>query len=186
MKNDFEEHIERGGGETAVCDLGNVKFTVVFDGSGGGKITHEPDQRESVKLSALGEPETGYFTAGEIDSLRYNAALDGIESVILAHALAGIDISTQEYAGAVQTALDAAANHFDAPDEGDVHGTHIVILDGLDVEPFRYESYNEAMGGLLRLTRSAYREYQKDGVERKVYLVIGGEEEFESEESKED
>ena len=40
----------------------------------------------------------------------YNAALDGIESLILAHASAGLDVTSKAYQTGVQTALDACAN----------------------------------------------------------------------------
>jgi hypothetical protein len=41
----------------------------------------------------------------------YNAALDGIESLILAHASNGIDVASEAYQDGVQTALDAIANN---------------------------------------------------------------------------
>jgi hypothetical protein len=41
----------------------------------------------------------------------YNAAIDGIESLVLAHACAGIDVSSKEYVEGIQTALDAVAHH---------------------------------------------------------------------------
>jgi hypothetical protein len=41
----------------------------------------------------------------------YNAAIDGIESLILAHACAGIDVSSKGYVAGIQTSLDAVAHH---------------------------------------------------------------------------
>lgn len=38
------------------------------------------------------------------------AAIDGLESLILAHACAGIDIAADAYKGGIQTALDAIGN----------------------------------------------------------------------------
>ena len=42
----------------------------------------------------------------------YAAALEGLESLILAHACAGIDITTPAYLEGVETAVEAIANHF--------------------------------------------------------------------------
>ena len=42
----------------------------------------------------------------------YNAAMDGIESLILAHACAGVDITTPEYVEGIKTAVEASANNF--------------------------------------------------------------------------
>jgi hypothetical protein len=43
---------------------------------------------------------------------RYNAAIDGLESLILAHACAGIDVASPGYVEGIETAVDAVANHF--------------------------------------------------------------------------
>ncbi len=45
------------------------------------------------------------------DNPAYNAAIDGLESLILAQACAGIDITTDQYAQAVRVAVEAIANH---------------------------------------------------------------------------
>ena len=42
----------------------------------------------------------------------YNAEMDGIESMILAHACAGIDISSPEYIEGIETAVNASANNY--------------------------------------------------------------------------
>jgi len=42
----------------------------------------------------------------------YNAAIDAIESMILAHACAGIDINTPEYIEGIETAVNSCANNF--------------------------------------------------------------------------
>jgi hypothetical protein len=47
-------------------------------------------------------------TAGE---RLYNAAIDGLESLILAHACAGIDVNSAAYLEGIETAVDSAANH---------------------------------------------------------------------------
>ena len=41
----------------------------------------------------------------------YNRVIDGIEAVVLAHAMAGIDVESPAYLEGVETALDSAANN---------------------------------------------------------------------------
>ena len=45
------------------------------------------------------------------DNTLYHAALDGIESMILAHAIAGIDVESPSYIEGIETAVEAAANN---------------------------------------------------------------------------
>lgn len=40
----------------------------------------------------------------------YNAAMDGLESLILAHAGAGMDVQEARYVGGIRAALDAISN----------------------------------------------------------------------------
>jgi hypothetical protein len=42
----------------------------------------------------------------------FNAAIDGLESVILAHACAGINVASPAYVEGIETAVDAIANHY--------------------------------------------------------------------------
>jgi hypothetical protein len=42
---------------------------------------------------------------------RYNAAIDGLESLILAHACAGVDVQSPAYIEGIETAVEAIANH---------------------------------------------------------------------------
>jgi hypothetical protein len=41
----------------------------------------------------------------------YNSAIDGLESLVLAHACAGIDVQDARYVAGIGTALDAISNH---------------------------------------------------------------------------
>jgi hypothetical protein len=43
---------------------------------------------------------------------QYNAAVDGLESLILAHACAGVDVESPAYVEGIETAVEAIANHF--------------------------------------------------------------------------
>jgi hypothetical protein len=45
------------------------------------------------------------------DDSAYKAAIDGIESLILAHACAGVNIRDPVYLAGIQTAVEAASNH---------------------------------------------------------------------------
>ena len=47
----------------------------------------------------------------DVDQEELLAALDAVESVILGHACAGVDVESPAYQAGVQTALDAIANH---------------------------------------------------------------------------
>jgi hypothetical protein len=47
---------------------------------------------------------------GEDDSVS-KAIIDGIESLILAHACAGVDIRAPAYIAGIETAVEAASNH---------------------------------------------------------------------------
>jgi hypothetical protein len=46
-------------------------------------------------------------------SVEYNAAIDGLESLILAHACAGIDIASPAYLEGIEAAVEAIANNVD-------------------------------------------------------------------------
>ena len=54
-------------------------------------------------VSDLREPETAA-------NRQYNAAIDGLESLILAHACAGVDVESPAYVEGIETAVDAIAN----------------------------------------------------------------------------
>lgn len=45
-------------------------------------------------------------------ALEFNAAMDGIESMILAHACAGIDVCSPAYVEGVETAVQSAGEQF--------------------------------------------------------------------------
>ena len=48
---------------------------------------------------------------GVTDATEYNAAMDGIESMILACACAGIDIESPAFIEAIETAVEGCANN---------------------------------------------------------------------------
>ena len=48
--------------------------------------------------------------AGTASNRQFNAAIDGLESLILAHACAGVDVEAPAYVEGVETAVEAIAN----------------------------------------------------------------------------
>jgi hypothetical protein len=59
-----------------------------------------------------GQIRSEMHVGGAPEDAEYNAAIDGIESMILAHACAGIDITTAAYKEGIETSVDACANNF--------------------------------------------------------------------------
>ena len=65
-----------------------------------------PESRaEGSITSQLKEPGRGTLVR------RFNAAIDGLEALILAHACAGVDIASPAYIEGIETAVDAIGNH---------------------------------------------------------------------------
>jgi hypothetical protein len=70
-----------------------------------------------VRESTAKTPGAGAITSdvkapGKTAAQRpYNAAIDGLESLILAQACAGVDIETPAYLEGVETAVEAIFNH---------------------------------------------------------------------------
>lgn len=56
-------------------------------------------------ISQLKEPGRGTLVR------RFNAAIDGLEALILAHACAGVDIASPAYIEGIETAVDAIGNN---------------------------------------------------------------------------
>ena len=56
-------------------------------------------------ISQLKEPGRGILVR------RFNAAIDGLEALILAHACAGVDIASPAYIEGIETAVDAIGNN---------------------------------------------------------------------------
>jgi hypothetical protein len=69
-----------------------------------------------VRENGADKPGSGAITsdlrAGQIAADRhYNAVIDGLESLILAHACAGVDVESPAYVEGIETAVEAIANH---------------------------------------------------------------------------
>jgi len=76
--------------------IGCYNIEVTLDGRGGGSITSELHDK------AVETPM----------SQRYNAAMDAVESMVLAHACAGVDITRAAYLEGIETAVDKMINQF--------------------------------------------------------------------------
>lgn len=73
-------------------------------------ITLLPDTAYTIKISM--NDRGGAMLSSELhsddpDDEKFNAAIDGIESLILAHALAGVDIESEAYTNGLITAIDS-------------------------------------------------------------------------------
>ena len=69
-----------------------------------------------VRENGVDKPGSGVITSdlrasGTAANRHYNAAIDGLESLILAHACAGMDVESPAYIEGVETAVEAIANH---------------------------------------------------------------------------
>ena len=69
-----------------------------------------------VRENGADKPGSGAITsdlrtAGTAANRQYNAAIDGLESLILAHACAGVDVESPAYVEGVEVAVEAIANH---------------------------------------------------------------------------
>ena len=101
--------------------LGNHLAVATGDGNGG-SISGLPretcpscGQTECVNEcdGAQGADENNNESEEDaIGRQRYNAAVDALEAIVLAHACAGIDIGDPRYVIGLETALDAFSNNF--------------------------------------------------------------------------
>ena len=90
------------------------------DAPGGGHITHDGPEEQCPYCGkpdccydcdqSRGNPDNGE-DEGVPGRLRLNGAVDGIMSLVLAHACAGVDIKSPKYVTGVQTAIDACINN---------------------------------------------------------------------------
>ena len=49
--------------------------------------------------------------AGGARNQQYNAAIDGLESLVIAHACSGVDVESPAYIEGIEAAVEAIANH---------------------------------------------------------------------------
>ena len=68
---------------------------IVLPNEGGGTITSVGLKVENVE---------------DHEDMEYNSAIDAVESLILAHAIAGVEVDSPEYIEGLETTLDAICN----------------------------------------------------------------------------
>lgn len=100
-----------------------IKLDILTSKGGrcGGTIEHDSDLKESCPVcsqpdcffdcemsQAEDSPESEEDARSRIE---YNAAVDGITSMILAHAIAGIDVETPAYIEGIETSVQAAGDN---------------------------------------------------------------------------
>ncbi len=67
---------------------------------------HEDDDIEEICERTITQDEE------DLDKIRYDAAMDAIESIILAHACAGVNVTTPAYLQGIETAIQACVNNY--------------------------------------------------------------------------
>ncbi len=90
-----------------------------IDGSGGTIQTNFKDQCHYCGQDYCYGDCDG--SQGDIDNIEdedatnsrkmYNVAMDALESMILAHAIAGVDVMSEEYKEGIKASIDACANN---------------------------------------------------------------------------
>jgi hypothetical protein len=77
-------------------------------------ITIRLDRKHTTKMPGAGTIISDLKGPSKTaDQWLYNAAIDGLESLILAHACADVDIQSPAYVEGIETAVEAIANHLD-------------------------------------------------------------------------
>ncbi|EGQ8101911.1 hypothetical protein MW344_003742 [Vibrio parahaemolyticus] len=69
------------------------------------EISHHSDAHGCAITSQMKEPDS-------LENEAFNAAVDGLESIILGHFAAGVDVTTTAYLEGIETAYDAIGTHF--------------------------------------------------------------------------
>lgn len=73
---------------------------------------HKPDCYQHVADDGIDDcPQSYEDQAASNDRRIYNAAIDGLESLVLAQHQAGLDLEAPAYLEALRTAVDAITNH---------------------------------------------------------------------------
>lgn len=79
--------------------VGEDCITLRLDGEGGGAV------QSTLQIT---ESDADFEAEYRQD---YNSAVNGLESLVLAHACAGIDVRDARYVAGIGTSLDAISNH---------------------------------------------------------------------------
>ena len=75
-------------------------------------VTIRIDRKNTTKTPSAGTIASDLKAPGKsADDRIFNAAIDGLESLILGHACAGVDVESPAYVEGVESAVEAIANH---------------------------------------------------------------------------
>lgn len=85
--------------KTIEIRAGSDTITLQLDGRGGG-----------TSSSTLHITEADEDFGAEYQT-SYNSTIDGLESLVLAHACAGVDVEDPRYVAGIAAALEAISNH---------------------------------------------------------------------------
>jgi hypothetical protein len=85
--------------KTIEIRAGSDTITLQLDGRGGGASS------STLHITQADEEFGAEYQAS------YNAAIDGLESLVLAHACAGINVEDHRYVAGIAAALEAISNH---------------------------------------------------------------------------
>lgn len=128
------EQMARLMAELAMTPVTDVVEERLRHGRGGQEATEEPEQSSGyhktlelgiggIQLHWTGSDRGGCAIQSELHEEEapfansvYNAQIDGIESMILNHFSAGVDVTSEAYRSGLQSALDALGNNCEPPD----------------------------------------------------------------------
>lgn len=89
--------------KTVHVGYGGIVVTLDADRPGGGAIRSDLHEEENAEAEGGSEEDTAHE--------RYEVGIDAIESMILAHAIVGIDVQDLKYVDGVKTACEALGNN---------------------------------------------------------------------------
>jgi hypothetical protein len=69
-------------------------------------------EKKTGSISSTLKIPVGDKDTSRLDKLQYNSAIDALESLILAHACAGIDVESVEYEEGIESAIDSIAAQY--------------------------------------------------------------------------
>jgi len=84
-------------------------ITVFLTGDGGGSITSELHENSEGSFNDPNNLQESEDERKDIEA--YNNAINGIESMILGHACAGLDITSPEYVEGIESAVQGCAGN---------------------------------------------------------------------------
>lgn len=85
-------------------------------------LTFEPANKDGASI------ESKMAAASTPDNEQFNAGVDGIESMILAHFCAGIDVNSPAYLEGIKTAYESLCNQYDTEEEEEPEDDNSIIV----------------------------------------------------------